>query len=94
MLALVLALIVTTPEFQGRGVGSLLIRDGFAVADEHNLPVWLEASPRGYRVYKKLGFQDVEEFEMDLTKYGGKTIDRSVGMIRPVGGAATVASTN
>ncbi|WEW59109.1 hypothetical protein PRK78_004578 [Emydomyces testavorans] len=86
---LLLSLLVTLPEFQGRGIGSALLRDGFAVAAEHNVPVWLEASEEGYSLYKRLGFEDVEAFELDLTKYGGRTVSRGVGMIRAAGEAAT-----
>ncbi|KMU76037.1 hypothetical protein CISG_05296 [Coccidioides immitis RMSCC 3703] len=88
---LLLALLITRPEFQGRGVGSALLKDGLAVADKYNIPVWLEASPRGYPVYKKFGFQDVEHFDLDLSKYGGSTVSRTVGMLRPSKGATSSA---
>ncbi|EEP76732.1 predicted protein [Uncinocarpus reesii 1704] len=79
---LLLASLVTHPEYQGRGIGSLLLKEGLAVADKHNIPAWLEASAAGYPLYKKFGFEDVEIFDMDLTKYGGKTVARSVAMVR------------
>jgi GNAT superfamily N-acetyltransferase len=64
----VLAILVTTPEFQGRGVGRLLCNEGLKIADLEKLPVWLEASARGRRLYQKLGFEDVENIVIDLGK--------------------------
>lgn len=80
---ILLALLVTRPDFQGKGAGSALVKHGLAVADELDLPAWLEASPMGYPVYKKLGFEDVEPHVTDLKKYGGDEVSRAVGMLRP-----------
>lgn len=79
----VLALLVTRPDFQGKGAGSALIKHGLAVADELDLPTWLEASEAGYPLYKKLGFEDVETHDVDFAQYGGDVVSHSVGMLRP-----------
>lgn len=57
----VLAILVTSPAYQGRGVGSLLCKDGLGVASREGLPAWLEASAKGRKLYQKLGFEDVED---------------------------------
>ncbi|KAH8774911.1 hypothetical protein BGZ57DRAFT_381144 [Hyaloscypha finlandica] len=64
----VLAILVTSPEFQGRGVGRLLCNEGLQIADREKLPAWLEASARGRRLYQKLGFEDVANIVIDLGK--------------------------
>jgi GNAT superfamily N-acetyltransferase len=78
----VLAVLVTAPEFQGRGVGSLLCKDGLHVADRERLPAWLEASAKGRRLYQKLGFEDVEDIVIDLSDYGGEGVNTTVCMVR------------
>lgn len=78
-----LALLVTRPDFQGKGAGSALIKQGLALADELDLPTWLEASQAGYPLYKKLGFEDVEPHDTDFRQYGGDVVSHSVGMLRP-----------
>ena len=78
-----LALLITRPDFQGKGAGSALVKHGLAFADELDLPTWLEASPAGYPVYKKLGFEDVEPHDTDFRQYGGDVVSRAVGMLRP-----------
>jgi GNAT superfamily N-acetyltransferase len=78
----VLAILVTAPEFQGQGVGSLLLKDGLRVADREMLPTWLEASAKGRSLYQKLGFEDVEDIVIDLGKYGGDGVNTTVCMVR------------
>lgn len=54
---------------QGKGVGSALLRWGTELADgegEGGLPVWLEASPEGYGLYRKFGFEDVEVQDLPI----------------------------
>ncbi|KAF2111985.1 acyl-CoA N-acyltransferase [Lophiotrema nucula] len=66
-----LHLLHTDPKFQGRGAGSALIRWGFRRADELGLPIYLESTPDGHKFYEKQGFEDIEVFALDLSKYGG-----------------------
>jgi hypothetical protein len=60
-----------------------MIRWGLAKADELGLPAYLEASPAGYKLYARLGFQDVERLVFDLSKWGGQGESVVVLMIRP-----------
>ncbi|KAF7595678.1 hypothetical protein BBP40_005122 [Aspergillus hancockii] len=66
-----LQVLVVLPEYQGRGIGTQLVKMGLEDAKTLNLPVWLESSPEGYALYKKLGFNDLNDnVVIDLTKYG------------------------
>lgn len=57
-----LAPLWVVPEHQGRGVASLLLRDGMALADEQDppAPMYLEAMPDARVIYEHLGYQGVE----------------------------------
>jgi GNAT superfamily N-acetyltransferase len=80
----VLAILVTSPAYQGRGVGSLLCKEGLRAAAREGLPAWLEASAQGRTLYQKLGFEDVEDIVVDLGKYGGEGLNTTVCMVRKV----------
>lgn len=53
-----LAPLWVVPDFQGRGVASLLLKDVFALADAQDPPVsiYLEAIPEARPVYEHHGF--------------------------------------
>lgn len=55
--------VATPPEHRGRGYGAALTaraaRDGFGAGSEF---AFLQASEIGHRVYRRLGFRDVEEY--------------------------------
>lgn len=61
----------TDPKQEGRGAGSALLKWGTQKADELGLPAYLESSPNAHDFYKKYGFEDVEIFELDLSRFGG-----------------------
>jgi GNAT superfamily N-acetyltransferase len=50
------------PTHQGRGVASLLLRDGIELADREDPkpPMYLEAMPDARVIYEHLGYQGVE----------------------------------
>jgi hypothetical protein len=53
------------------GAGSALLRWVSEHADRERLPCWLEASPLGYPLYRRVGFQDVEVLDLRLTERWG-----------------------
>jgi ribosomal protein S18 acetylase RimI-like enzyme len=64
--AIFLALIEIHPDYQGRGLGSSLIRDVISDAYGRGLDVELnvlKANPRAKRLYERLGFMITEEQE-------------------------------
>jgi ribosomal protein S18 acetylase RimI-like enzyme len=54
---------VVSEEFQGRGVGTSLIKEVLTRAEAENVIVGLEASASGEKMYKKLGFELLERFK-------------------------------
>lgn len=60
----------------------MLLNYGIALADAEGRKVHLEATPEGERLYRKLGFQDVEVLTFDLSTWGGKETGRNTIMVR------------
>lgn len=66
--------LVTLPNHERRGAGSMLVRWGTERADEAGLEAYLEASPMGAPMYARHGFEPVKKVEFDLRKYGGEEV--------------------
>lgn len=54
------------PDWQRRGAGNMLVSWGTIKADELRIPCFLESSPFGYGLYRKLGFEDVEQLAVTI----------------------------
>ncbi|KAI5202863.1 hypothetical protein E4T39_04436 [Aureobasidium subglaciale] len=50
----------TDPDYQRRGIGSMMLQWGCDLADQLFLPSWVEASPTGNFLYRKFGYKDVD----------------------------------
>jgi len=68
----VLSVLVTYPDRQKRGAGSALVKWGCDLADKENLPAYLEATPAGYAVYKKNGFEDIDAITFDFKPFSDR----------------------
>lgn len=53
------------PAHQRRGIGNKLLSTVLQKADEEGLPASLTSSVESHGLYLKLGFEDVEEFNID-----------------------------
>lgn len=67
-----LHVLATRPDQGRKGVGALSVKWGCDKADELGLPAYLEGSPKGVGLYRKWGFEVVDELPWDATKYGYK----------------------
>ncbi|EHK19603.1 uncharacterized protein TRIVIDRAFT_68003 [Trichoderma virens Gv29-8] len=64
--AIILKLIGTHPKAQRRGAGSLLMGWVTDLADREGLACWVTGSPMAVPLYKKFGFQVMEEITVEL----------------------------
>ena len=48
-----------------------MLKWGCELADRENKTAWLEASPAGYSLYRRFGFEDVEVQDLKLTELWG-----------------------
>ncbi|KFA67794.1 hypothetical protein S40285_04511 [Stachybotrys chlorohalonatus IBT 40285] len=49
------------PKYQGRKAGALLVQWGIELGEKASLPVYFESSPSTVGLYKKMGFQELDE---------------------------------
>lgn len=67
---LYLALLMTDPRFQRRGIGTALLEWGHKYADEAGVPAFLIASPVGHPLYQHVGWKDVDApLQIDMSQW-------------------------
>ncbi|KAF4552486.1 Hypothetical protein D9617_10g074680 [Elsinoe fawcettii] len=63
--------ICTHPDHQRKGIGKVMMRWGLKKADELDVPIYLEASPAGRRLYEQSGFVSRGYLDWDASKFDG-----------------------
>ncbi|KAK2615479.1 hypothetical protein N8I77_002229 [Diaporthe amygdali] len=84
-----LGILAATPTRHRLGAGTALLKWGCELADRENKTAWLEASPAGYLLYRKFGFEDVEVQDLKVTETWGPV--RSEGENWGAGSAVILA---
>ncbi|MCJ1311538.1 hypothetical protein MMC25_005211 [Agyrium rufum] len=72
------------PGHQRRGIGSVLLKHVLSIADDLGLESYLEATPEGEGLYRKLGFEHVDTLTFPREPFGGQGSEVFKQMIRPV----------
>lgn len=67
---LLLYMLFVDPEYQGKGLGTMVTQWGNDVADAMMLPCWLESSPRGKRLYEKMGYEHTSTKAWETKSFG------------------------
>jgi GNAT superfamily N-acetyltransferase len=75
---------MTHPDHQRKGLAGRLLRVACDQADAEGKDAYIEASPDGYPVYVKAGFEEIDRKALALEKYGGDKgeVTVSVCMVR------------
>ena len=64
----------------------MLIGEGLANADRDNARTYVEASPAGYELYLRHGWEQVDEVVIDIERYGGCGVATEKLLLRkPIG---------
>jgi GNAT superfamily N-acetyltransferase len=81
---MLMATLVVAPEYQRMGIGMKLLEWGLQKADEEQLNCWIDASPFGLGLYKKVGWKEVGKLNVDLGQFGGEEgkVRTTVHMVR------------
>ncbi|KAF2475975.1 uncharacterized protein BDR25DRAFT_211285 [Lindgomyces ingoldianus] len=61
--------IVVHLDFQSRGIGTALVREGTNQADQDEVLCWVQSSEAGRRCFENEGFEEKERLEVDLDKF-------------------------
>ena len=71
-----------SPQYQRKGLGSLLLAEGLALVDRDGARTYIEASPNGLQLYQRYGWKLIDEILMDMTPYGGNDVASEKLMMR------------
>lgn len=66
---------------QGRGAGTMLVKQVVEEAKRLGLPAYLESTEAGHPVYLKCGFRDLELQSLDFSKWGATRTHDNWAMI-------------
>ena len=70
------------PDFRRLGLGSRLLRAGSDAADKLGSRVYVAASPTAASLYRRHGFEQVDDFVVDLEEFGEIGVVKQLSMIR------------
>jgi GNAT superfamily N-acetyltransferase len=70
------------PEYQRKGLGSMLLEPVLKQADAEGRRTYIEASKMGLGLYLRLGWKEFDELLLDLRPCGGTTVEKTSLMIR------------
>jgi GNAT superfamily N-acetyltransferase len=75
-------ILAVLPEYQGKGLGGLLLKHGLVLADRDGARTYIEASKKGFPLYKKYGWKEFDEVVVDTRPYSGQGLESTKLMMR------------
>ncbi|THX23237.1 hypothetical protein D6D12_08540 [Aureobasidium pullulans] len=78
-----LGIMVVKPGYQGLGVESFAMKWGVDLADRLGLPIYVEATLPGRRLYERWGFEVQETMPFDARVFGAPSKAEHYCMVRP-----------
>jgi len=67
----ILSYLAVHPNYQRKGIASLLVDSGIKAAQNMNFDIFVRASDAGLRMYQKVGFQLLGQVIQDDSRFGG-----------------------
>jgi len=77
-----LSLCFVHPDFQRRGIATLLLKWGLEKADAENIKLWCTSTPQAVKTYEKSGWKVIDLQDIELGKYGGEGTYQRAWMLR------------
>lgn len=78
-----LNILATHPDHHRRGAGAVHLKWGIEQADKLDLPIYLDSSVLGRKLYERNGFKVVKDFPFDGREWGGRSKGEHWCMVRP-----------
>lgn len=75
-------LLATSPKYQRKGLGALLLNHTLAKADVEGKTCYIEATEAGHILYSRLGWKDVDLIKVDCARWGGDRMGLNWVMLR------------
>lgn len=70
------SLLFVDPDYQRRGLGTILMQWGNDIADTMMLPCWLESSAKGEGLYWKMGYEETYRAKWETRSFAGTSVVR------------------
>jgi GNAT superfamily N-acetyltransferase len=77
-----MGILAVRPEYQRKGLGSMLLTPVLELADKDKAKVFVQASVKGLGLYLKHGWIEVDEILLDFSPYGGEKQMKTALLIR------------
>ena len=77
-----MSILAVRPEYQRKGLGSMLLAPVLGLADKENAKTFIQASAEGIGLYLKFGWVKVDEIVLDFSPYGGEKEVKTALLIR------------
>ncbi|KFY05751.1 hypothetical protein V492_08317 [Pseudogymnoascus sp. VKM F-4246] len=77
-----MSILAVRPEYQRKGLGSMLLAPVLEQADRENAKAFVQGSAQGIGLYLKHGWEEVDEILMDYSPYGGSKDVKTTLLLR------------
>jgi GNAT superfamily N-acetyltransferase len=68
---MILSYLAVHPDYQRKGIATLLVSSGVKVAQNMKFDIFVRASDAGLKIYQKVGFQLLGQVIQDDSRFGG-----------------------
>jgi GNAT superfamily N-acetyltransferase len=77
-----MSILAVRPEYQRKGLGSMLLTPVLEQADKENAKAFVQGSVQGVGLYLKHGWEEVDEILIDYSPYGGASDVKTALLVR------------
>ena len=78
------------PDYQGKGIGTMMVKYGIDAAERMGIDIFVLAFEMGVEIYRKLGFELLEQITLDDSEFGGAGVFHRYYFERKSGGSSAL----